>query len=48
MRQASAGGAVPTVPLLAGLLVIVAFVATSVLATIMLGRTLRNGGSEVS
>jgi murein DD-endopeptidase MepM/ murein hydrolase activator NlpD len=48
VRKASAGGAVPTVPLLAGLLVIVAFVATCVLATIMLGRTLRNGGSEVS
>jgi hypothetical protein len=48
MPTASAGSATPTVPLLAGLLVIAGFVATLLLATMMLGRILRNKVSEAS
>ena len=48
MPTASAGSATPTVPLLAGLLVIVVFVTTPLLATMVLGRILRNRVSEAS
>lgn len=44
----SAESATPTVPLLAGLLVIGVFVATPFLAAMMLGRILRNRVSEAS
>jgi murein DD-endopeptidase MepM/ murein hydrolase activator NlpD len=48
MPTVSAGSATPTVPLLAGLLVIAGFVATLLLATMVLGRILRNKVSEAS
>jgi hypothetical protein len=41
MPAVSAGSGTPTVPLLAGLLVIAAFVATPLLTTLVLGRLLR-------
>jgi Peptidase family M23 len=44
----SAGRATPTVPLLAGLLVIAVFVATPALAAMVLGRILQNRVSEAS
>ena len=48
MPTLSAGGATPTAPLLLGLLVIAVFVATPVLATMVLGRIWRNRFSEHS
>jgi Peptidase family M23 len=45
---ASAGSAMPAVPLLAGLLVITVFVTTLLLATMVLGRIVRNKVSEAS
>jgi hypothetical protein len=46
MPSASPGSSTLTVPLLAGLLVIAAFVATPLLAAMLLGRILRNRVSE--
>jgi hypothetical protein len=48
LPTASAGSSPPTVPLLAGLIVIAFFVATPVLATIALRRLVHNGASETS
>jgi hypothetical protein len=48
MPTVSAGSATPAVPLLAGLLVIAVFVATPLLATMVLGRILRKRVSEAS
>ena len=45
---ASAESATPTIPLLAGLLVIAVLVATPLLATMVLGRILRDRVSEAS
>ena len=46
MPTVSVGSATPTGPLFAGLLVIAVFVATPLLATMVLGRVLRNRVSE--
>jgi len=48
MPMVSAGSATPTIPLLAGLLVLTIFVAAPLLAAMVLGRILRNSVSEAS
>ena len=48
MPMVNAGSATPTVPLLAGLLVLTIFVAAPLLAAMVLGRILRNSVSEAS
>ena len=48
MPTVSAASATPTVPLLAGLLAIAVFVATPLLAAVVLGRLLRDRGSEAT
>jgi hypothetical protein len=48
MPTVSAGSATPTIPLVAGLLFIAVFVATPLLATMVLGPVLRNRVSEPS
>ena len=48
MLVVSTGSATPTVPLLAGLLVLAIFVAAPLLVAMVLGRILRNSVSETS